>query len=186
MRTALIFLITFAGVATAGVQKCEVNGEIVFTDGLCPDKKPGQQVEIRKHSMGNYEDAQRMVRDGRAAFEADRRRSRSTPSDPNKIKRASDIDRTNAIRSNRVIPGMNQAEVERSLGKPDSTYTGSDGYTSWSYNGYDSQGRYRSKTVTFRNGLTSGSDTYASDERTNYGGTDSGKWLNREDRWLDR
>lgn len=60
---ALSLLVTLALVGATAfgqVRKCEVDGEVVFTDVACPDRSRGVDVKVDSTYIGNLDDAHRI------------------------------------------------------------------------------------------------------------------------------
>lgn len=175
-------LLAVIGTAAAGdLQRCIVDGEVLFTDTACPDQTRGQPVTVETPRLGNLEDA------GRVRREADKLwlYKRGKEKDKDKDEAAADaaparptsLDVINAIRRRQLLNGMTPDEVREAWGPPNSVTEGSDGGTAWTYRGTDQEGNKRSRRVRFTDGVVDG----WSGTRTRT----SNRYDPEEGRWLD-
>ncbi|WP_058556010.1 DUF4124 domain-containing protein [Thiohalocapsa sp. ML1] len=171
-----------------GLNKCvDAAGEVTYRQTACPGADTAQRVEVEPAPgagtapADDYWSVSNQVRRIETQQQADgerreRARLERALREPERVKRPSSTEIWNAKVSRQVLPGMTPAEVEDALGAPDSTYRGSNGYSSWGYRGYDANGNYRSLTVQFQDGLATGTTDYEAPAPQRFD-TDKGRWL---------
>jgi hypothetical protein len=188
-RAALAALaLALACPAGAAMHKCvDADGKVTYRQTACPGSDTAQRVEVQPEPDGgltpesDYWSVTNQVRRIETQQQAEgqrreRERLERALREPEPVKRPSSTAIWNAKVSRQVLPGMTPAEVEDALGAPDSTYRGSDGYSSWGYRGYAPDGTYRSLTVQFQDGLATGTTDYENPAQQRFD-TDKGKWL---------
>lgn len=159
---ALLVMLTLDGplaplALAATLQRCIVDGEVLFTDTACPDQTRGQPVEVETRRLGNLEDAQRVRRQGERLWLYKRHNGERAAAhvDP-PAANPSSLDVINAIRSRELLDGMTTDEVIESWGPPTSTTEGSDGGMAWTYRGTDRSGDKHSRRIRFTDGVVNG------------------------------
>lgn len=176
--------LTACPAAGGGLQRCLVDGEVLFTDTACPDQTRGEAVTVETPDLGNYDDALRVQEQadglwlykrgddapasGKAAAKG---RSADAP-----VARPQRVELLNAIRRRQVLDGMTPEEVQRAWGPPTTTTRGSDGGQSWTYRGIDSAGNRQQRRIRFTDGHVDGWSTTEARARSRFD-PDQGRWL---------